>query len=146
VLERTTAIARASGLSKEQAEGFVAHLDAEAGHMHESFTKSALDAQAKQAEAWGKALQDDPALGATPVERTAAIERSRQVLAKIDPDGELSKYLTETKQASNPAIVRTLARLSKMVGEGRFVQPTANTGELTADERLAKRYPTMAPK
>lgn len=86
VLERTVAIARARGLSPEQAQAAVDLVHAESA-THSAAVLAAHQpggaAWTKQLDAWKAETLADPSLGKTPEERVQTVQRAGLVLAKF---------------------------------------------------------------
>ena len=152
-LERTAAIARELGLSNEAAQTMLGALNREA--------KAVIDATlaahapggaewAKQVETWETALKADPALGATPEERQAAVQKGVAVIdrfAQQHPERAqaLKSYLDTSGLGSHPDVVHFFAWLGKSASEGGRIDPsaTARTGR-KSDAELFYGTPAKA--
>jgi hypothetical protein len=130
-LERTAAIARSLGLSNDAAQQLVESTAAE--------VKATLDAENAKSQAvidgWKTKTLADPALGKTPEERKAAIDKGRQVIdvayAKVNPEGAttIKAFLNETGFGDHPAIVSFMHWLGKSAGEGPLILPNSGGGD-----------------
>jgi hypothetical protein len=132
LIERTTAIARSSGLSKEQAEQMLAFVAAETQTTTETRAQALADAQfaahqpggekwAAQTKEWEAAALADPELGngdATVLQDKQA--KAQKVLTTFFGEG-VYQFLHTSGLGSDPEILRGLVRLEKAMGEGSFV-------------------------
>lgn len=141
--ERIVAFARAHGLSPDVAAKMPELLETAVTSHAESIKAT----HAAAVDQWTKASLADPAIGATPQERTANIEKGRAVIRKYaatnPQDAEALKgFLSETGQGSHPAAVRFFVWLGKQAGEGTLALPSsAPTVKKSLGEIL---YPDMA--
>jgi hypothetical protein len=88
----------------------------------------------KQNDTWRAQTLADPALGATPEERDAAIAKGTQVIrrfAEADPDGggTLMQFLDDSGLQHHPGVVRFFAWLGKSAGEGTMIHATPESGK-----------------
>lgn len=129
LVERTVAIARARGLSNDQAQ---AALDLAAQELT-SAQASGREALTQQVEQWKQATMSDPALGKTNEERIAKIQRGRLVVDKFiaaNPDlaDEFKSVLNEDGIGNHRALVRLMAWMGDSMTEGSLVMPRAQDG------------------
>lgn len=158
-VKRTADHARALGLSNEGGQKF---LDAQIAEITKATTAAvergrteAMQSFAKdwtpdtgakwleQNEAHKKASLADKEIGGSPEKLAASLELSWTVLRRF-----ASPALIEQMQAggfaSNPEVVRFLARIGSQMAEGTLKLPGVRSGGLTEDEKLARRYPAHA--
>lgn len=163
VLERTVAHAKALGLSPEHAQKDLEFWNQETATRVEAEKaaerEAALAAMQPGGAEWLKAVEGwraetlaDTALGATPAERKAAIDKGHGVIQKYveqyPKDGEAFKaFINTSGLGDHPTAVRLFAWLGKAMGEGTLVLPDAKAGPgaLSEDERLRTMYPSMYP-
>lgn len=146
--ERTTAFARTSGLSPEQAQQVLAFANQEVAAQRDAL----LAAHQPGGAAWEKQLNDwraqtlaDSALGATPEERTATIARGTSVLkryAAANPDDAqaMTSFLDTSGLGEHPAAVRFFAWLGKAAGEGTLPPPAPPAPPSGSGAAVQKKY------
>jgi hypothetical protein len=152
-LERIAATARARGLSQEQAQSVVELANGEV----QAATAALLAAHqpggavwAKQVEQWKADALADAALGKTPEERTAAVQRGQSVMAKyaeMHPDDApaMTEFLNDSGLGNHPAAVRFFAWIGRSMSEGTLAMP-GTQGSDTPEDRARRMYPTMQSK
>lgn len=127
--DRIVQVAKELGLSKEQAEKFVASEKAEIDKVKGLIAKEKADVANKIAvrnQAWHKELKEDATFGGENFKRNLFL--SEKVVTDFFP--ELKKVLTDSKQVLPPYIMKGLARVA---------------GELVKVENLAQGEPPAPP-
>lgn len=151
-LERTAAIARALGLPDDAAAQKVVDLV----HQEAAAREAAVLADhapggaawTKQVDAWKAETLADPALGATPAERTAAIQKGHGILVKYGEQhpaekAAMTEFLNNSGLGDHPAANRFFAWLGKVAGELPLVAPgVGSAGTVPVAQKI---YPTMNP-
>jgi hypothetical protein len=147
LLERTTAIARASGLDPKQAQALVdfaisertAAVSAEREALIQSYQPGGAE-WTKQADAWKTQTMADPKLGKTPEERKAAVTKGLAVIERYkDAHAEDAKAMQGFFDASglgdHPTVARFFAWLGEAAAEGSLVTggATGGAGRSTAE-------------
>ena len=156
LLERTAAIARARGLTNEQAQAVVDHAIQEASTQAKAAADAAIQAYQpggaewqKQSAAWKAETLADPALGATEAERIAALRHGERVIEKFaeahPEDGKAIKaFLESTALGNKREVARFIAWLGKTTEEGTYVQAgKPGDGKASPEQRW---YPELAEK
>lgn len=152
VLERTALIAKARGLTNEQAQAMVDLANGEvATHL-----EAAMKAHAPGGAAWEKTVNDwkaqtlaDESLGKTVQEREATIDRGKAVLRKFaegNPEkaAKFTAFLETSGLGSHPDAVGFIAWLGTAMGEGSHVPAgKPSEGKKGPEERW---YPDLAAK
>lgn len=165
VLEKSAAFARERGFSNEAAQNYVNHLN-EVAEAHaaarlvahapgsEAWTKSITEHNAKlltaSIDAWKAETAADIALGKTPEERVASLQKAAAVLDRFEaanPDmGKAIKTaLTTSGLAEHRAVAHLLNWLGNAASETPLVVPSGG-GVMSQSETLAILYPSMHPK
>lgn len=133
LVERTTATARALGLSNEAAQTLLDR-DVEAAADAETAVKAGWDAQVKawspggdqftqREKEWNAAALADPELGkGDPKLLALANEKAGQALARFAP--ELVKEIEAAGWGSNPSVIKAFARIGNAMSEGKIVHGT----------------------
>lgn len=136
LVERTVAIARARGLSNDQAQAALDLAVQEIASTQDAVLKAHAPGGAawtKMRDEWQQAAKNDPSLGATPDERIATVQRGKNVIelyAKSNPsDADAMRgFLNDSGLGDHPAAVRFFAWLGKATSEGSLVMPRAQDG------------------
>ena len=155
---RTAATARALGLTNEGGQKL---LDAQIAEIGTARDAAATAAKAEQLAAmqpggtiwkeqeakWAKDALADTEVGGSPEKLQANVELAKKVVTRFAPD-DAKKFFEDTGLRSHPALIRMLSRIGKLMSEATLAGTGTRTSAapLTEDERLAKRYPTMAGK
>ena len=150
VLDRTVAIARAQGLSREQAQPMVDLINQEVAHARDDLLASYQPGGAewtKQVDGWRATTEADTQLGKTPEERKAAIAKGASVLKKYAEQypadkPALDEFLDASGFGDHPVFARMFHWLGKAAGERLMVTGTNSDLAATPAERM---YPTMNP-
>lgn len=138
IVERTAATARTLGLSNEAAQKVLETTHAE---VQQFLTAEHAAFEAKAAE-WKNAVLADPRYGKTPDERTAAIDKGRQLIdvhfAKVDPDGAaaLKGFLDASMYGNHPAVVSLMHWLGQQGAEGPLVLGAPSDGKPKSDAEI----------
>lgn len=127
-VERTVALARARGLSNEAAQAVLDYAHSEAGSVKEALLQAHAPGGAawtQQVETWKQQALSDPALGSTPEQRTAAIQKGSSVVrafAQANPEsgGKLVEFLDATGLGNHPSVVQFFRWLGESAGEAPF--------------------------
>jgi hypothetical protein len=136
VVERTAAIARELGLPDDATAQKVLNLVNQEAATREAAVLAdhapGGAAWTKQTEAWKAETLADTALGATPAERTAAIQRGHNVLVKYGEEhpsdkAAMAEFLDNSGLGNHPVAARLFAWLGKVAGEQKLVSPTATS-------------------
>jgi hypothetical protein len=129
-----------AGLDSSKASALVAwYLDQQSAQS----TKIAQDMERWSAENQA-ALAKDPEYGGTKLaESRAAVQRC---LSRFDPKSELKTLLTDFHLDNHPVIAKALAAIGRALGEDKMSVEGTSEGRVLskAEERMAKRYPSMA--
>lgn len=150
VLERTVAIARARGLSPEQAQAAVDLVHAESA-THSAAVLAAHQpggaAWTKQLDAWKAETLADPSLGKTPEERLQTVQRAGLVLAKFkeaNPDmgGAVETFLTTSGIGERREVMHLLSWIGKASGERPMALPS-DSAVRSPEATLDALYPSM---
>lgn len=153
-VKRTTAIARAAGLSQKQAEGVVPFIQQEVEARMQQVAADNKPGEgsawkARDAE-WRKQALAAPDVNGSQEKLLAKAETGRRVLTHlrtIDPTtADLEKFLDETGFGSHPAVVNFMANVGKLMKEADFIPPPAppgKKGEGRVEDRL---FPSTAKK
>lgn len=154
---RTADTARALGLSNEAGQKL---LDAQIAEVSKATTVAVDAAKAEQLEAmqpggaiwtehqtqWQTKALADAEIGGSPEKLQANVDLALKVVNKF-ATADTKKFFQDTGLGSHPELVRIFARIGKQMSEASLVMPGASGSLATTEEqRLAKRYPTMAPK
>ncbi len=124
-LERTVAIARERGLSREQAQSVVDLVHSEVVQQRTTLLAAHQPGGAewtKQLDAWKAQTLADPSLGKTPEERKASIQLGASVLKKYaaaEPDESkgIMSFLNDSGLGEHPAVAKFFRWLGKSAGE-----------------------------
>ena len=127
------AAAAESGVSPEAAQRLV---DAAAPELGKAMT-APYQAWKDLQENWQSEVRNDPEIGGAKFDRVVLPSIARAMDRYGDPG--LREALSMTGAGNNPAIIRTLYTLSKMVTEGRLVQGNPVQSGRSAAERM---YPS----
>jgi hypothetical protein len=127
------AAAAESGVSPEAAQRLV---DAAAPELVKAMT-APYQAWKDLQENWQSEVRNDPEIGGAKFDRVVLPTIARAMDRYGDPG--LREALSMTGAGNNPAIIRTLYTLSKMVTEGRLVQGNPVQSGRSAAERM---YPS----
>jgi hypothetical protein len=154
-VNRTADTARALGLSNEAGQKL---LDAQIAELTKLRTVAVDAAQAEQLKAmqpggavwteqeakWrGDALADTE-IGGSPEKLKASVDLAQRVVSRFASDAA-NKFFTDSGLYSHPELVRMFARIGKTMSEATLALPgTRASGEPTEEQKLAKRYPSMA--
>lgn len=113
-IKAITEMAKAKGLTQDQAQAFV---DREAARLDEhgaNLTKQNTEAFQGLYRTWSEQVSADKDFGGP--KQAATIESARRVVAKY-ADPEFAKILNETPFGSHPGLIRMLARLGQSMRE-----------------------------
>lgn len=154
---RTADTARALGLSNEAGQKL---LDAQIAEIGKA-TSAAIDAAkaeqiksmqpggtvwTEQEAKWRGSALTDAEIGGSPEKLQASADLAVKVVNRFASD-DAKKFFTDSGLGSHPELVRMFARIGRSMSEATLALPgTRATAATTEDERLAKRYPTMAAK
>jgi hypothetical protein len=156
-VNRTADTARALGLTNEAGQKL---LDAQIAEI----AKTNADAVDAAKVEWTKAMQPggaiwteqeakwrttslaDAEIGGSPEKLEASVDLAKRVVTRFASD-DAKKFFEDSGLGSHPELVRMFARIGKSMSEATLALPGARaSAAMTEDERLAKRYPTMAAK
>lgn len=157
-VERTAATARELGLSNEAAQK---HLDQRVADVTTAREEGRTLERAAAAAAWTPdtgakwlehneaqkaACLKDPEIGGSPEKLQATVELANTVIRNLGTPALIAK-MQQGSFASDPDVVRFLAKIGRSMSEGTLkLAGTTRTTAATEEERLARRYPTMAAK
>jgi hypothetical protein len=157
-VERTAATARELGLSNEAAQK---HLDQRVADVTTAREEGRSLERAAAAAAWTPdtgakwlehneaqkaACLKDPEIGGSPEKLQATVELANTVIRNLGTPALIAK-MQQGSFASDPDVVRFLAKIGRSMSEGTLkLAGTTRTTAATEEERLARRYPTMAAK
>jgi hypothetical protein len=127
------AAAAESGVSPETAQRLV---DAAAPELVKAMT-APYQAWKELQENWQTEVRNDPEIGGAKLDRVVLPTIARAMDRYGDPG--LREALAMTGAGNNPAIIRTLYTLARMVTEGRLVQGNPASSGRSAAERM---YPS----
>lgn len=126
ILEKTTAFARTSGLSNDQAQAVLAYVASESATSVESAKADVIDsyspggdAWVAQRDQWEAAVLADPVLGGAHLETTKAL--AAKVLGTFG-DQEMATFLNDSGLGSHPKVLSFLVNLAKTMGEDTVVK------------------------
>ena len=101
-------------------------------------------------DAWRTETLADPSLGATPEERTAAIQRGVQIIDRFEAanpqyGAAMKQFLTDTGLGNKREVAHFFSWLGKVAGEPQTLGGplNQNAGELSAAQRM---YGPEGPK
>jgi len=153
-VERTTAIARASGLTQKQAEAVVPFIQQEVAARMQQVADDNKPGEgsawkARDAE-WRKQALAAPDVNGSQEKLLAKAETGRRVLTHlrtVDPTtAELEKFLDETGFGSHPAVVNFMATVGKLMKEADFIPPPAPPGNKDGKRVEDRLFPSTAKK
>lgn len=153
-VERTTAIARASGLSQKQAEAVVPFISEEVASRMDAIATENEPGKgsawlARDAE-WRKQALAAPDVAGSEEKLLAKAERGRQVLTHlktINPEaGKLEEFLDQTGFGSHPAVVEHFAALGKLMKEADFIKPPEPESKKDTTRVEDRMFPSTAKK
>jgi hypothetical protein len=147
LLERTTAIARESGLTPTQAQRIAAFASQEAATRATATREALIQSYqpggaewTKQADAWKTQTLADPKLGKTPEERKAAVTKGLAVIerykdAHADDAKAMQGFFDTSGLGDHPTVARFFAWLGEAAAEGSLVTggATGGAGRSTAE-------------
>ena len=116
-LSSFTETCRGAGLTKAQAEAVLNWHRAQ--YQEDTAWRQQQERETRQA--WDKEILEDREFGGTVRNYRETVAAARRALDAIDTDGALRKLLKDTQGQFHPAVVRSLARAGRMMGEHRFV-------------------------
>lgn len=114
-LKEFTKTCRDAGLTKEQAEAVLGWHKSQYQDYQAQNAQSVKDTLA----GWGKEIQADKEFGGARWKDT--LMDARKALEVADPDGALRTMLRETQYQHNPAIIRAVARIGRLMREHDFI-------------------------
>lgn len=126
-------LAKAKGLSQEDAQKF-ADLGGKVVKMqHENYARQIEAAQTQ----WAEASRTDKEIGGDKFEENCALAKRA-----LDTFGspELAKMMEESGLGNHPDVLRAFVRIGRAISEDRLVAGTTRPG---ASDSLKKMYPTM---
>lgn len=115
-IEKAAAMAKASGLSNEQAQKLLEH----ESNSIASFIEGQKQQLKQTSESWARELSVDKEFGGADFEKNA--ELAKRVVHKFASDG-FRKTLNETGLGNHPDLVRTFVRIGKAMSEDKLVLP-----------------------
>lgn len=115
-IEKTTAMAKASGLSNDQAQKLLEH----ESNSIASFVEVQKQQLKQTSESWATEIMNDKEYGGAEFEKNA--ELAKRVVHKFASDG-FRKTLNETGLGNHPDLVRTFVRIGKAMAEDKLVLP-----------------------
>lgn len=157
LVTRTADIARVLGLNNEGGQKL---LDAQIAEITKASTAAIDKAKADQLDAmkpggavwneqetkWREQSLADVEIGGSPEKLQANVDLANRVVDRFATE-ETRMFFQDSGLGSHPELVRVFARIGKQMSEATLVRPNATaTTAVTEDEKLAKRYPTMAAK
>lgn len=135
-LPKIEELAKAQGLSNEEAQKAVNNLSALAGQFQEQAAKSHEQVQAQNIEnakaGWLKQSQADPEIGGDKFNES--VNYAKRALTKIN-DPELIKILNDSGLGNHPAVIRSYAKLGRQLADDKSVSggDAISTGKSTAE-------------
>ena len=124
-LKSFTEACRGAGLTKEQAEAVLGWHKAQYG----DWQKTVAQEEKATLEGWNKEIQGDAEFGGAHWKQTVA--DARKAFDVVDVDGSLRQMLRDTKYQHNPAVIRAVARLGRMMQEHGWVGQGGAAGKRT---------------
>lgn len=154
-VNRTADTARALGLSNEAGQKL---LDAQIAEISKATSVAIDTAKADQLKAmqpggaiwteqeakWRGTALTDTEIGGSPEKLQASVDLASKVVNRFATE-DAKTFFQNSGLGSHPELVRVFARIGRTMSEATLALPgTRATAATTEDERLAKRYPTMA--
>lgn len=136
-LERIASEAKKHGLSNEEAQSLLER-DSLAISLHQQAQQSALQ---KRSEEWVTETLNDSELGKTKEEREEAIELSKRAFKKFAPP-EFVKFLEDSRLGNYPGLIKTFAKIGKMMGQDKLVKGDTPMSGKKSDAQIF--YPDLA--
>ena len=136
-IARVRALAKATGLTAEQAQKLFDHDAATITADGEAMVREVAQTRAANITA----LKADAEFGGT--KYTESLTRADQALAILDPKGELLAELKEFGLEHHPTLVRAFMRAGRMMAEGTTFVQAKQGSEESRSASLSEFYPTM---
>ena len=138
MMEKFIPLAEKFGMSQEAAQEFL-NLGAE---MTKSIEQRGADAWTKTVSDWEAAVKADPDVGGAKLKESVGFAAKG---ARTLGGAELIKVLDDTGLANNPVVFKALVKAGRSMSEDKAQGGAASsTGEPSAEEKDAARYPKMA--
>ncbi len=139
-VERLKAEAKELGLTNEEAQEYL-----DTHHKAVTAYRDAEMVKVKEMQSgWLKECEADTEIGGAEFKKNA--ELAKRVVERVGSD-TFKKMLNETGFGNHPEVVRTFARIGKMMSEDQLVLPKAQAPVGKSENDIAaKMYPSMAGK
>ncbi len=154
-LEKAHAWAKQHNFSQEQAQAVLDEMTRAVGEAHEQANSTSEQARSEQAKEWIDQIKADPVIGGDNFDTTvkhanAAVAQLGKLEAVMGENGQpvmdasgkpqqkndLAVALRSTGAANNPAVVRALAGLGKLMQEGGYIGGSSRGSNVPAAQKM----------